>query len=79
MIEVLDHGTGMSEYVRTRAFDRYFSTRRHPRSGARGLGLAEARVRVEALGGRIELESAVDRGTRASIRLPARGRPGSGW
>jgi signal transduction histidine kinase len=79
VIEIRDRGVGMPERVRRRAFDAYFSTRLHPRAGVRGLGLAEARVQVEAFGGRIELESAEGRGTCASIWLPVRCTTRSRW
>jgi two-component system sensor histidine kinase RegB len=79
VIDVIDHGAGMSDSVRSQAFDPYFSTRPHPRTGARGLGLFEARAGIEAMGGRIELDSFPGRGTRASIRIPVRSRSGSSW
>lgn len=65
-ITVEDRGCGMSESVRRRATEAYFTTR----PGGMGLGLASARARVESLGGRLELESQPGVGTRAIVRLP---------
>jgi signal transduction histidine kinase len=65
-LEVADSGTGMSESVRAQAADPYFTTRER----GLGLGLASARARIGALGGRLELDSKPGQGTRAAIRLP---------
>jgi len=67
-ISVADEGTGMSPWVVERAFEPRFTTRRW--SGGRGLGLASCRHLVERMGGRIDLESRLASGTRATIRLP---------
>lgn len=66
LIEVLDDGPGMSAEVLAHCFDIYYSTKR---SGS-GLGLPTARRMLEAHGGRLEIESAPGRGTRARLRLP---------
>lgn len=66
LIEVLDDGPGMSPEVLARCFDIWYSTKR----GGSGLGLPTVRRMMEAHGGRLELESAPGRGTRARLRLP---------
>jgi signal transduction histidine kinase len=68
VIEVIDRGSGMSDHVRLRAFQPYFSTRQntHPT----GLGLSECRIQIESMGGRVEIESIEEFGTRASVVLP---------
>jgi PAS domain S-box-containing protein len=68
-IEVLDTGRGIPPSESGRVFERFY------RAGARdaqgfGLGLSIARNAVEAIGGRIELQSAEDAGTSVEIRLP---------
>jgi signal transduction histidine kinase len=67
-IDVNDCGTGMSDFVRMRAFEPYFSSHRNSRST--GLGLSECRAQIESMGGRVEIESVEDHGTRASIVIP---------
>lgn len=65
-ITVQDRGCGMTESVRRRATEAYFTTR----PGGMGLGLPSARARIESLGGSLELESQPGVGTRAIVRLP---------
>src|SRR5262249_35504432 len=48
----------------------------HGKAGGSGLGLWHARTCVEAWGGRLEIESAVERGTTVSIILPKAQTPG---
>jgi len=66
-IAVSDTGCGMPPEVAARAFTAGFTTRRD--DGGLGVGLSAAREIVEALGGRIDLESTVGRGTRITISL----------
>ncbi len=75
VIEVKDSGMGLSDTVRARLFEPYFTTRSH----GTGLGLAISRRIVEELGGTIALEPRADppgRGTVARVVLPEH-RPGS--
>lgn len=68
-IEVRDSGHGMSpEFVRTRLFKPFDSTK----SGGFGIGAFEARELVRAMGGRLEVESREQLGTRFVIRFPLR-------
>jgi len=62
-----DDGPGIPPDLLGRIFDPYVSSK----SLGRGLGLATVRTIVEAHGGGIRVESAVDRGTTFSIYLPA--------
>lgn len=68
VVELEDTGIGLSDTVRQRLFEPYFTTRTH----GTGLGLAIARRLVEEMNGTIELAPRADsdRGTVARIRLP---------
>jgi PAS domain S-box-containing protein len=64
-----DDGCGMSPEVRRQAFDPFFTTRRH--LGCTGLGLHIVyNVVTDRLGGRIDLSTEPDRGTRVRLVLP---------
>ena len=66
-IEVVDRGAGMSEeFIRTRLFQPFASTKEN----GFGIGAYEARTLIAAMGGRLEVESAVGEGTRFTIILP---------
>jgi len=69
-IAVEDRGCGIPEPHLTRIFERFFTTDAD-RAGT-GLGLAIVKSVVEALGGSVEVRSAVGKGTRFTLRLPAR-------
>jgi putative PEP-CTERM system histidine kinase len=67
MIELIDHGHGMSaEFIRSRLFHAFASTK----DGGFGIGAFEARSLVTAMGGRIEVESQEGEGSRFTILLP---------
>lgn len=68
-IEVEDNGPGMSEAVRQRIFNPFFSTK--PREGGLGLALVERIVHGHA--GSIEVESEEGKGSRFRVWLPATG------
>jgi signal transduction histidine kinase len=70
-LDVADDGVGMTEEVRLRAADPFFSTE-PPGSGCRGLGLWIASNVAEEHGGRIVLESVEGRGTTATLYLPGK-------
>ena len=67
VLEVIDTGHGMPPGVLARAFEPFRTTK----PGGTGLGLATAKRVVAAHGGAIEVESAVGRGTKFAVRLPA--------
>jgi signal transduction histidine kinase len=66
MLEVIDTGVGMTEEVRARIFDAFFSTR----TGGSGLGLPTARKIIEAHGGAMDVQSELGKGSQFSVRLP---------
>jgi two-component system OmpR family sensor kinase len=72
MITVADDGGGMNPDDAAHAFDRFYraDASRNRDSGGSGLGLSIAKAIVDAHGGEITLETAVDAGTRVTIRLP---------
>jgi CheY-like chemotaxis protein len=66
VLEIKDTGPGMSEEVRERCFEPFFSTK----FTGRGLGLSAVLGIVEAHGGAIKLESLEGTGTTFTIYLP---------
>jgi len=75
LLEVVDDGTGMTEEVRMRCMEPFFSTKEEHGTGL-GLGIVYGIVRRHD--GMIEIESGPGRGTTVSILLPLyreQGRP----
>jgi len=68
MLEVQDTGCGMTDEVRHRLFQPYFTTKR-PGKGT-GLGMTAVLSVVVQLGGRIKVKSTVGAGTRVRLYLP---------
>ncbi len=66
VLEIIDNGKGMDERTQAKMFEPFFTTK----DGGTGLGLATVQRIVMAHGGKIECESALNRGTRFRIRLP---------
>lgn len=67
IVEVHDTGHGMSDEVRERAFEPFFSTKGPNGSG---LGLAEVYGVIKRHNGRVEIESEVGRGTTVRLVFP---------
>jgi signal transduction histidine kinase len=66
-LKVQDDGRGMTEeFVRTRLFRPFSSTKKH----GLGIGLVQCRTIVEAHGGRIEVSSRPGAGTTFTVSLP---------
>jgi putative PEP-CTERM system histidine kinase len=66
-IEIIDRGRGMSgDFIRTRLFQPFASTK----EAGFGIGAYEARSLVQAMGGRLTVESREGEGTRFQIVLP---------
>lgn len=68
VIAVSDNGRGMTDEVRLRAMDPFFSVR--PAGRARGLGLARVHRWMRQGGGGIRIESEPGRGTCVELSLP---------
>jgi CheY-like chemotaxis protein/anti-sigma regulatory factor (Ser/Thr protein kinase) len=69
VIEVADTGSGIAPENLARIFDPFFSTK--PAGVGTGLGLAICKRIVDELGGQIEVESEVGKGTTFRVLLPA--------
>lgn len=67
-IKVSDTGTGMSDEVRNRIFDLFFTTK--PRGKGTGMGLPISHNIIKKLGGEITCESRLGEGTTFHIRIP---------
>jgi signal transduction histidine kinase len=66
-VSVTDNGVGIPEGQLARIFDPFFTTKK---GGGTGLGLSITYGIVQKLGGRIEVTSAVGKGTRFTVTLP---------
>ena len=67
IFEVADNGCGMDQEVKAKVFTTFFTTKG---GKGTGLGLLTTRKIVQEHGGRIEIESVLDRGSTFRIRLP---------
>ena len=76
LIEVSDTGAGMADETLRRVFEPFFTTK--PPGEGTGLGLSVSYSIVEAHGGTISVESALERGTTFRVRLPVRAGSGAG-
>lgn len=70
-IDLTDTGSGMHPDVAARAFEPFFTTK--PPGRGTGLGLAQVHALVSQLGGHVEIDTSVVRGTRVSVWLSAVG------
>ncbi|MEE4242476.1 MAG: ATP-binding protein [Desulfopila sp.] len=66
VITVADNGSGMTEEVRERMFDPFFTTT----GSGTGLGLAVSHQIIEQHGGTFEVRTELDKGTTIRIHLP---------
>lgn len=74
-MEVQDTGAGIAPADIDRLFDRFYRGPTEERRSGFGLGLPITKEAVEALGGRVEIESAVGSGTTARVMVPNVGGP----
>ena len=70
IIRVRDTGAGIPEHEIPRIWDRLYRGDQSRTTRGLGLGLSLVRASVEAQGGIVELDSALDRGSTFTIRLP---------
>ncbi len=73
-LTVIDDGTGMSEEVRRRSIEPYFTTKARGQGGT-GMGLAMVFGIVSNAGGSMEIRSRLGMGTTVELLLPVAGTP----
>jgi signal transduction histidine kinase len=73
LLTVHDHGEGIPPEDLPHVFERFYRGRSEGAEGGSGLGLAIARELVEAMRGKIRIESDAGRGTTVTIELEAAG------
>ncbi len=71
-IHVQDEGPGIPADVLPRIFDPFFSTKQGVPHAGMGLGLSVSTSLVEAMGGRIEVQTEPGKGSRFTVTLPRR-------
>lgn len=71
IVWVADTGVGIHPDMRDQVFEKFHKGSSAERRTGAGLGLSLVKSFVELHGGRVELESAADQGTRVTCRLPA--------
>ena len=70
-IEIDDTGSGIPREELTRLFDRFYRGPGEQRGAGFGLGLPITKEAVDAIGGRIEVDSVPGTGTTVRVVLPA--------
>ena len=71
VVTVADHGVGMSEEQLARATERFWRADKSGHVPGAGLGLSLSHDIVGLLGGQLDLQSQLGRGTAVSVRLPS--------
>ncbi|MEL6634620.1 MAG: response regulator [Bacteroidota bacterium] len=71
-VQISDTGSGISQEDLPYIFDRYFQSKQPdaPIQGGTGIGLAMAKEYVQLMGGRIQVESQVGKGSMFTVLLP---------
>ena len=71
-IAVTDDGPGIPDEIRARIFEPFFSTKTGQPQAGMGLGLSVTRSLIDAMGGRVDVESEPGRGTTFLLTFPRR-------
>lgn len=69
-VSVTDQGEGISAEVLPHIFDPFFTTKRAGTERGMGLGLSVSRSLINAMAGRIDVQTEVGRGTTFSVLIP---------
>ena len=69
-VVVADNGAGMSEETKKHIFEAFYQGDTSHKAEGNGLGLPLVRRIVDLHGGRVDVESALGRGTAFTVRLP---------
>lgn len=70
IVNVIDQGQGIPEEIRPQIFEPFFTTKSGLEHSGLGLGLSVSKGLVEAMGGKLDFESTVGKGTTFMITLP---------
>jgi len=70
IVRITDQGTGIADDVLPYIFDPFFSTKQGEEHAGMGLGLSVSRSLIEAMGGRIEVQTVLGAGSRFSVVFP---------
>lgn len=69
-VKVRDEGSGIKEDIREKVFEPFFTTKEGTVAGGLGLGLSVSKSIIDAMGGKIEVESEEGKGSIFSIIIP---------
>ncbi len=70
IVEIQDHGCGMTEEAQKRIFDKFYQADKSRRQEGVGLGLSLVKRIVDMMGGSITVRSAVGEGSTFRVELP---------
>ena len=70
-VAVSDTGIGISQEMQGRVFERFYRVDKSHSSGGTGLGLSIVKHGIAYLGGRVELESELGKGSTFTLTFPA--------
>ena len=70
IVEIQDHGCGMSEEAQTRIFDKFYQADKSRKQEGVGLGLSLVKRTVDMLGGTVSVQSQEGEGSTFRVELP---------
>jgi light-regulated signal transduction histidine kinase (bacteriophytochrome) len=70
IVEIQDHGCGMTEEAQQRIFDKFYQADKSRRQEGVGLGLSLVKRIVDMMGGTISVQSSVGEGATFRVELP---------
>ena len=70
IVEIQDHGCGMSEEAQTRIFDKFYQADKSRKQEGVGLGLSLVKRIVDMLGGTVSVQSQEGEGSTFRVELP---------